>query len=136
MQVNWYPDAKGLRIFSLACAGFLATLAAYLHLWRGITLATSGILLAVGIVVGLAGCLRSSSVRLLYLAMTAVALPIGWVISHVVLALAYYAVLLPLALIVRHFRTDPMRRELDEGASTYWVERRPHDEVWRYFRQF
>jgi len=62
--------------------------------------------------------------------------PMGWVVSHVVLAIVYYGVLTPVGLALRLAGRDPMRRRFDRQAASYWVERRGAADPGRYFRQF
>jgi hypothetical protein len=62
--------------------------------------------------------------------------PMGWVVSHVVLAIVYYGVLTPVGLVMRLAGRDPMQRRFDKRAASYWVERKDHGDPGRYFRQF
>ncbi len=71
-----------------------------------------------------------------YLAWIHFGFPIGWVISHVAMALIYYLVFTPIGLIMRLFGRDPMERRFDGSAASYWVEHDPAGEPGRYFRQF
>jgi hypothetical protein len=60
--------------------------------------------------------------------------PIGWTISHVLMA-DYYLVVTPIGLIMRALKRDPMQRAFDRQAEA--VDRPPKDEnTGRYFRQF
>jgi hypothetical protein len=69
--------------------------------------------------------------------MSYLAWPIGFVVSHVVLALVYYLVLTPIGLAMRVFGYDPMRREFDRSAESYWIARDTAEiKAERYFRQF
>lgn len=62
--------------------------------------------------------------------------PIGWTVTHVVLAIVYYLVLTPIGLLMRIAGRDPMRRKIDPRAATYWIERKNPIDSRRYFRQF
>ncbi|MDP6057691.1 MAG: SxtJ family membrane protein, partial [Pirellulaceae bacterium] len=64
------------------------------------------------------------------------AVPIGWSISHAVLALAYYLAVTPIGLAMRLFGYDPMKRRFDAAASSYWDSREPEADRSRYLRQF
>jgi hypothetical protein len=64
------------------------------------------------------------------------AYPIGWVVSHVLLALIYFGVLTPIGRIMAVCGYDPMERRFDRAASSYWIEREPNRDASRYFRQF
>ncbi len=74
--------------------------------------------------------------RIVYLGMAYAAFPIGLAVSHVILAVVYYLVLTPIGLVMRLLGHDPMRRRFDPQAESYWVERKPEENVSRYFRQF
>jgi hypothetical protein len=63
-------------------------------------------------------------------------LPIGWVMSHVLLAAIYYAVLTPIGLVMRVCGYDPMQRALQPTKATYWVARTKIDEPQRCFKQY
>lgn len=62
--------------------------------------------------------------------------PIGWAVSHIVLAIVYYLAITPVGLIMRAVGHDPMKRRMDRRAETYWVEHRTGANLWRYFRQY
>ncbi|HEU4365360.1 MAG TPA: SxtJ family membrane protein, partial [Candidatus Krumholzibacteria bacterium] len=72
----------------------------------------------------------------LYLAWMRVFFPLGWVVSHAILIVIYYAVLTPIGLVLRLVGYDPMRRRFDRGASTYWAEHRSDDDLSQYFRRY
>jgi hypothetical protein len=64
------------------------------------------------------------------------AVPIGWTVSHLVLAIAYYGVLTPIGLAMRLVGRDPMQRKFDRDATTYWIERPRESDPRRAFRQY
>jgi len=75
--------------------------------------------------------------RLVFVGMSYAAFPVGFVVSHVVLAVVFYGVLTPIGLIMRIFGYDSMKRRFDADTDSYWVERDPSGtEPTRYFRQF
>ncbi|MCP3982176.1 MAG: hypothetical protein GY716_22950 [bacterium] len=93
--------------------------------------------------VGIVGALGAMAIwaapslgRTLYVGWMLAALPIGWTISNVILALVYFAVLTPIGLLLRVAGRDPMTRGLDPEASTYWIERSSRSDRSSYFRQF
>lgn len=61
--------------------------------------------------------------RKLYAAWVAFGKGIGWVVSHVIMTLIYFAVLTPIALIMRLFGHDPLRLRPDPGLESYWIDR-------------
>ena len=62
--------------------------------------------------------------------------PIGFVISHVVLAAIWYLLFTPIALLRRLVAGDPLARKGDPEQSTYWIDREGPVESSRYFRQY
>ncbi len=62
--------------------------------------------------------------------------PIGWVVSHLVLAAVYYLVITPIGLLARLVGRDSLGRRFKPHASTYWTKRRQRPDTSWYFRQF
>lgn len=58
---------------------------------------------------------------------------LGRVNNFLLLGLFYYLAMAPLAVVLRLFGWDPMRRRIDAGAATYWtaVSRGTSDETLR-----
>jgi hypothetical protein len=83
--------------------------------------------------VAVAGLIQPASIRPVYLFLSRLTYPIGWVLSHVILFAAYYLVITPVGLIMRIFH-DPMRRKFERETKSYWMTR-DQDEMARYFRQ-
>jgi hypothetical protein len=133
LRINRHPSQRQLRVFAAAwllCFGLLAiALRAKGHpltsLWVG----------GLAIVIPAVGLAAPKMLRLVYLGMTYATFPIGWVISHVILAAVYFLVLTPMGLILRLFRYDPLTRQFDRAAPTYWKLRRETSSAARYFRQ-
>ena len=60
---------------------------------------------------------------------------LGWVNTHIILSLLFYAVLTPVGLILRLFR-DPLDRQLGDGRTSYWVSKEPNSDPKTYDNQF
>jgi hypothetical protein len=65
----------------------------------------------------------------------ALAYPIGWVVSHVLLAATYFLVFTPIGWMMRIFGRDPLERTIDRSARTYWIAHEPGGDPSSYFRQ-
>jgi hypothetical protein len=74
--------------------------------------------------------------RMIYIGWMSAAEPIGWTMTNLILAIVYYLVLTPVALLMRLMGRDPMQRKLDPSATTYWIERQPPSDMKQYFKQF
>ena len=66
-----------------------------------------------------------SILRALYGAWLAFGRAIGWVVSHVILTIIYFAVLTPVALLAR-FGHDPLRLRGRAEPESYWIDL-PHE---------
>jgi len=136
IDVNWKPGAKELRQFALLFFAFATAFGLFGYFFKDWPPVVPWILWGAAVVVGLAGVLAPAIVRPLYVVMMAVALPIGMVVSTVLMVLIFYLVLTPIGWIMGLSGHDPMQRRFDRAAATYWIERRPPANVGRYFRQY
>ncbi|MFT7302989.1 MAG: hypothetical protein ACI8UZ_001827 [Akkermansiaceae bacterium] len=72
----------------------------------------------------------------IFIAWMAAVFPIGWIVSHVLLAAVFYLVVFPIGLLMRCFRYDALGRSFDRDCKSYWKKREANDDSRRYFRQF
>jgi hypothetical protein len=136
VQVNTNPTKKQLNQFGFIWLGFLALFGAIAFFKLGEP-TVAKVLWVLAVAVPVAGWIFPSFMRLVFVGMSYLAWPIGFVVSHVVLALVYYLVFTPIGLVMRVIGYDPMKRRFDPEAATYWIARDPKaSEAKRYFRQF
>jgi hypothetical protein len=136
VQINKNPTRRELNQFGFIWLGFLALFGVIAYFKFGSPLAARW-LWAMAVVVPILGWLVPAFMRLVFLGMSYLAWPIGFVVSHVVLAVVYYLVLTPIGLLTRFFGYDSMKKRFDPEAESYWVDRSPEAvEPKRYFRQF
>jgi hypothetical protein len=129
------PSARALRQFAglfLVASGVVG----FLVLRRAGSLEGAVAVWTLGAVVCVAGLFRPRAIRLVYLGLAYLAFPIGWVVSHILLALVLYLVLTPIGLMLRLFGKDPLERRFDAEAASYWTPHQRADSMERYFRQF
>jgi hypothetical protein len=62
-------------------------------------------------------------------------MPLGWLVSHLVLGVIYYLILTPTGLLMRAFGRDRLRLRARTDAPSHWVERSSSDDPSRYLRQ-
>ena len=72
----------------------------------------------------------------IFTAWIATVFPIGWLLSHVLLGLVFYLVVLPIGLLLRLSGYDALSRRLDPDATSYWIRRERSTDARKYFRQF
>jgi hypothetical protein len=84
-------------------------------------------------ILALAGLVSPRAIRPVYRFLIRVTFPIGWIVSHLVVAAAYFLVITPIGIVMRLWH-DPMRRTFDRSARSYWIDCKPAERD-RYFRQ-
>lgn len=136
IRINRNPTAKQLNQFGLIWLGFLTFFGVMAWFKFGSPTVAKGLWIA-AVVVPVIGWLVPAFMRLVFLGMSYAAWPIGFVVSHVILALVYYLVITPIGLAMRLFGYDPMTRRSDPDTGSRWVERAGADRgPESYFRQF
>lgn len=134
LRLNRNPNGKQLTVFSVAWALFVGGLALSQE-WRGHpTLASALGVLALG--VPLVGLAWPRGLRHLFVGLSYATYPIGFVVSHVILALLYYLFLTPIGLLLKLCRYDPLARRFEPSAATYWQRRDNPPPPASYLRQF
>ena len=144
VEINFNPDTKTLRQFGvIAFVGFgiLAALAYYERLLFSFGLGEARmpvvtVFAAVGSIALLSSLVAPKANRILYVGLTLVAFPIGLVLSYVIMAALFFAVIGPIAVVFRLFGRDSMHRDYDPNASTYWQAAKPPRDKESYFHQY
>ena len=134
VEVNRDPSRSELRSFGFVLPAFFGVVGGLLF-WRLQSPHPAQVVWCIGLVVALLYLALPQLRRPLYLAWMHAFMPIGWVVSHGLLAAIYYGVVTPIGLSIRLFRGDPLKRTFDESTPTYWTERDQVSDNARYFRQ-
>jgi hypothetical protein len=144
VELDLSPDAGKLRSFGfIAVVGFgLLAAAAWFEMliFRGglgdTRVAVAVGLAALGLFSGLCSLIAPRANRPLYVGMILLSFPIGFVLSHVMLATLFFGVFLPIGLLLRALGRDPLERAADPARGSYWSPARPARSVDSYFKQF
>ena len=134
IKINRNPSRVDLTVFGAIWLLFFAVVGVVVRSRDGSEAVVFGIW-AAAVAVPLAGWIAPGFMRIVYLGMAYLAFPIGFVVSHLLLAGVYYLVLTPTGLLMRTLGHDPMNRRRDAGARSYWVPRKSNGDADRYFRQ-
>jgi hypothetical protein len=134
-DIAFAPSSRILRQFAGLWLVVFMGLACWHGLWRqrpelGLGLA------GLAAVVGLPGLLKPQSIRRVFVAAQLLALPIGLVVSHLILALLFYGVFTPLAVLFRLRGRDMLRIQRPLEQATYWTAKPAAAHVRDYFRPF
>ncbi len=135
IDINFNPSKRELRTFGLGTLAFLVFIGWIVWRKSGSIYAAGGVI-AVGVVVAVLGMVVPRSIRPLFIALNVVSYPMAWVSSHVLMAIIFYLVVTPLAVIMKLSGRDPMERRFDASVRTYWKRRPDQVDSSRYFRQF
>ena len=144
IEINWRPDDRTLRQFgAIALVGFsfLAAIA-----WWELFIFAFGLGEARAIVAGTFAALAGLSALFslvapranlpIYLGLTILSYPIGFVLSYVIMGFLFFVMITPMGLIFRLTGYDPLQRRFEPEATTYWTDPRPRRGKESFFRQF
>jgi hypothetical protein len=136
IEIEWHPTDRQLRVFGVS--GLLASIAAalVLHFVWGAAVLWTMVVVAAGAAIFLCSRISPAATRFLYVGLTLVGMPIGLVVNFILLAVFYFLLLTPLALVFRLIGRDPLCRKFDAAAESYWVPHKASEDTERYFHQF
>jgi Saxitoxin biosynthesis operon protein SxtJ len=129
------PTARMLREFAGAWLFFFLAVGVYRYVARG----QHQVGLAVGVMavaIGVMGLIKPAAVRWLFVGATLLAFPIGWVVSQIMLAVMFYSIITPLALLFRLQGRDLLARKRAPNRATFWTPKRTPEDMRGYFRQY
>ena len=136
IRINDNPTTRELRQFAgiwfpvfwlvVACLLYFGAEASY-GAW-----AAAG----VGLTIGAIGVWRPSFVLPIYLIWMYAAYPVGFIVSHLLLATIFYGVVTPIGVLARMLGYDPLARQFSRGAASYWIPVPPVTDKTQYLRQF
>lgn len=109
--------------------------AAWLSRTSGFNIWAIGLVI-VGLLSGIAALTHPGWLRPIYVGWMRIVSPIGWLVGHVLLGIVYFGVLMPVGWGLRLFGHDPLQRQVDLNATTYWRPRSRQRTPSDYFRQF
>jgi hypothetical protein len=143
IEINLKPDARILRQFGwIAFVGFSVLALLAWNSWlifrhvdeSSATLAK--VFLTIGGVSAFLSLVAPKANRPLYVLLTLLSYPIGFVLSYVIMGSLFYGLISPMALFFRLVGRDVMQRRFDPECQSYWVDARSDRKPKSYFRQF
>ena len=136
IEINRHPSRSELLVFGLLLVAFTAVSGMVAYFGWDSQVAAQRIWIGGG---GLS-LLYFAVPRLrrrFYLAWMYAALPMGWTVSHIILAIVYFGLVTPIGLLLRLSGYDSMsRRDQSDGRTSYWENCPTPKDRKRYFRQF
>jgi hypothetical protein len=111
---------KELRKFSFTLSCALIILGGFV-LWRK---GETGLLFwCIGIVILLMGLTKPRLLGPIHKGWMGMSFLMGFLMTHVILALLYYLVFTPMGLVMRIVRKDPLKLKRDHSAESHWIKR-------------
>jgi len=134
-DIQFDPPRKTLRQFAGLWLIFFGGLALWQALVRGQP-RLAAIFAILAVTIGPLGLTRPQSVRLIYVGWMVLAFPIGWTISQIILAVMFFGLFAPIALLFRLLGRDPLHRTRHPERESYWAPKPASADLRRYFKQF
>ena len=134
IRLNTRPSLRQLFQFGIAWVVFFA-LAALFAAWRGSPVSPWWIL-ALALIPPLIGWIFPGFLRGLFVVLAVVTFPIGFVVSHLILAALYYLVLTPTGLILRLVKMGLFPKRPEPSLPTYWHSRSGARKPGDYFKPY
>jgi hypothetical protein len=126
---------RTLRQFAALWIVFFLALAAWCGLGHG-NYALGAWLALLAITIGPLGLIRPQWIKPIYTVWMVAAFPIGWLVSLLVLAAVYYAVVTPIAVAFRLIGRDVLQRQSPPEGESYWRPKPMPEDTQRYLRQY
>jgi hypothetical protein len=136
VTLNLNPSEKQLKTFGLITPIMCSLVGLILLRFGKIPLRGLLLLVIFGILLYVLGRISTKLIKPVFLTMTFLTFPIGWVVSHLVMALFYYGIITPVAIFFRLLNRDPLCRRYEPDADTYWIPYKHKRSAKDYFRQF
>jgi hypothetical protein len=136
VALNLKPSKQQLRDFG-DIALCMCNLIGLVLLWAGKAGLRGLVIFSLaGLAMYIFSRISTGLIKPVYQGMMIVTFPIGWVVSHIVMGIFYYGIVTLIAVIFRIIGRDPLCRNYDPQASSYWIARRTNRPAKDYFHQF
>ena len=144
IEINLRPEPRTLRQFGfIALVGFGLLAAFAWGEWfifaiglGEARLAVTAVLGGLALVSGLFSLVYPKANLPIYVGLTLVSYPIGFVLSYVIMGTLFYGLITPVGLLFKLTGRDPMHRKFEPEAESYWVPVATTPTKERYFKQF
>jgi hypothetical protein len=144
IEINLRPDDRTLRQFGFIAFfgfGFVASIA-----WFELLVFAFGLGDARPLVAGVFAGLSVLSLLLslvwpkanlpIYLGLTILSYPIGFVLSYVIMGTLFFLLITPVGLFFKLTGRDSLNRRFEPDLPSYWIDSRPQRPKESYFKQF
>ena len=126
------PTPRVLRQFAGAWLIFFLVLSATAF-WKRHNI-PAGYTFAIVALFGIVGLIKPNVLRLPFMVASLVAVPMGWLMSQIILAAMFYGVITPIGFFLRIRGRDTLQIRSQPQQSTFWIKRGPQPPPDRYSR--
>jgi len=134
-DIPFHPTPRTLRQFAAIFLVFFVAVGAHQYFARGHY--TAGLVLGgVALFFGTLGLIKPAAIRWIFVGWMLLAFPIGWLVSQVLLAILFYLVLTPVAVLFRWRGRDLLGRKPAPGQPSFWQPKRTPEDVRSYLKQY
>jgi hypothetical protein len=119
-MIETRDHVKELRKFAVTLFSAMGVLGAF-FIWQERDIGF--VLWGIGSVALLAAWVCPMGLKPVYTYWMKLAIVLGFISSHVILALVYYLVLTPMGLVMRVLGKNPMPLQPDENTQSYWIKK-------------
>jgi hypothetical protein len=129
------PTDRMLRQFAAISIVFFGAIAArqeFHHHRRGLAI----VFAVLAVTVGALGLAWPPVIKPVFVGWMALAYPIGWTVSRIVLGVIFYGLFTPMAWVFRLIGRDELALKSQPTAATYWRPKPGAVEQSQYLRQF
>jgi hypothetical protein len=140
-EIDTHPDKRSIRkfatilLFGLPISGLVVSSLSYL-IQGSLSLTPFYVFCGIAILAFALSFISKKAGRAIHIAWHSVSASIEWCLSLVSLSLMYYAVLLPVALLMKCLRRRSPLTSLDRDQPSYWVDNARERNLSSYFRQY
>jgi uncharacterized membrane protein len=134
-DISFAPPTRTLRQFAGLWLCFLGLAAVIQGVIRH-NLMLMAVFGTLAVTVGVAGLVKPSIIRPVFVGSMILAFPIGWTVNKIVLGCMFYGIFTPLAVLFRIIGRDTLSRRRRPTADTYWSAKGQPAQASSYFRPF
>lgn len=135
IEINKSPSPRELRWFGVVVLAFGGLVSGVIYARSHGAIASWALLAVAALIAGVYYAVPATR-QPIYLAWMFAFLPLGMVMSLVLLAAIYFLIFTPIGLVMRLVRRERVPRQFDRRAKSYWIKRPAPRPPASYFRQF
>lgn len=126
------PDSRTLRQFAFIWIIFFGAIGGLQH-YKGN--AWGWPIIGLAVIAGIPGLFWPKLLKPIFVTWMILAFPIGWMVSHIILAFVFYGLFAPLGLVLKATGHDPLKRNKPR-SDTFWEAKTQQKDMSRYLKQF